>query len=105
MAGGISDREKDRLVLLAGFGERFVSIVLPSLRQSLIAGLVLVATRVIGEFQLANLIAGFLWRPYPVVLLQAFYGATGFACAGTVVLLMLAMLGGFGSAAAGRVTA
>jgi putative spermidine/putrescine transport system permease protein len=89
----------------AGFGERFVSIVLPSLRQSLIAGLVLVATRVIGEFQFANLVAGFLWRPYPVVLLQAFYGATGFACAGTVVLLLLAMLGGFGSALAGRVTA
>ncbi len=40
-----------------------------------------------------------------MVLLQAFYGATGFACAGTVVLLMLAMLGGFGSALAGRVTA
>ena len=89
----------------AGFGERFVFIVLPSLRQSLIAGLVLVATRVIGEFQFANLVAGFLWRPYPVVLLQAFYGATGFACAGTVVLLLLAMLGGFGSALAGRVTA
>ena len=89
----------------AGFGERFISIVLPSLRQSLTAGLVLVATRVIGEFQLANLVAGFLSRPFPVVLLQAFYGSTGFACAGTVVLLMLAMLGSFGSALAGRVTA
>ena len=41
----------------------------------------------IGEFQLSNLVAGFLTRPYPVVLLQAFYGATGFACAATVVLL------------------
>ena len=39
----------------AGFGERFFFIVLPSLRHSLIAGLVLVATRVIGEFQFANL--------------------------------------------------
>ena len=27
---------------------------------------------------------------YPVVLLQAFYGATGFACAATVILLVLA---------------
>ena len=29
-------------------------------------------------------------RTYPVVLLQAFYGATGFACAATVILLLLA---------------
>ncbi|MGH6904417.1 MAG: ABC transporter permease, partial [Geminicoccaceae bacterium] len=36
--------------------------------------------------------AGFLTRPYPVVLLQAFYGATGFACAATVLLLMLALV-------------
>jgi putative spermidine/putrescine transport system permease protein len=27
-----------------------------------------------------------------VVLLQAFYGATGFACAATVILLMLALV-------------
>ena len=27
---------------------------------------------------------------YPVVLLQAFYGATGLACAATVILLVLA---------------
>jgi len=37
------------------------------------------------------LIAGFLNRTFPVVLLQAFYGATGFACAATVVLLLLAL--------------
>jgi putative spermidine/putrescine transport system permease protein len=36
-------------------------------------------------------VAGFLSRTYPVVLLQAFYGATGFACAATVVLLVLAL--------------
>jgi putative spermidine/putrescine transport system permease protein len=28
-----------------------------------------------------------------VVLLQAFYGATGFACAATTILLSLALLG------------
>jgi putative spermidine/putrescine transport system permease protein len=102
---GIDQLESAAESLGAGFRERFVSIVLPSLRQSLVAGLVLVATRVIGEFQFANLVAGFLHRPYPVVLLQAFYGATGFACAGTVVLLALAMLGGFGSTLAGRAAA
>ena len=45
----------------------------------------------IGEFQFSNLVAGFLNRTYPVVLLQAFYGATGFACAATVILLALAL--------------
>ncbi len=86
----------------AGFVARFFHIVLPSLRHSLVAGTILVATRSIGEFQLTNLISGFLTRTYPVVLLQAFYGATGFACAGTVVLLALAVLGATGSAIAGR---
>ncbi|MGO6748193.1 ABC transporter permease [Rhizobium ruizarguesonis] len=86
----------------AGFVSRFFHIVLPSLRHSLVAGIILVATLSIGEFQLTNLIAGFLTRTYPVVLLQAFYGATGFACAATVVLLLLALLGAAGSAVAGR---
>ncbi len=86
----------------AGFIARFFQIILPSLLHSLVAGTILVATLSIGEFQLTNIIAGFLTRTYPVVLLQAFYGATGFACAGTVVLLVLAVLGATGSAIAGR---
>ncbi len=86
----------------AGFAARFFDIVVPSLRHSLASGLIMVAALSIGEFQLSNLVAGFLSRPYPVVLLQAFYGATGFACAATVVLLALALLAAFASAAAGR---
>ncbi|WP_341898037.1 ABC transporter permease subunit [Ferrovibrio terrae] len=76
----------------AGFAARFFDIVLPSLRHSLLSGLIMVAALSLGEFQLSNLVAGFLTRPYPVVLLQAFYGATGFACAATVVLLGLALI-------------
>lgn len=86
----------------AGFFARLFDIVLPSLRHSLASGLIMVAALSIGEFQLSNLIAGFLSRPYPVVLLQAFYGATGFACAGTMVLLLLAFAAALGSAVAGR---
>ena len=71
---------------------QFFTIVLPSLRQSLFSGLVMVAALSIGEFQVSNLIAGFRYRNYPVVLLQAFYGATGMACAATVVLLCLAVI-------------
>ncbi len=76
----------------ASFGRRFLDIVLPSLRHSILSGLVVVSAISIGEFQVTNLIAGFLNRTYPVVLLQAFYGATGFACASTVLLLLLAGL-------------
>lgn len=71
--------------------QRFLHIVLPALRHSVLAGLIIVAALSIGEFQFSNLVAGFLNRTYPVVLLQAFYGATGFACAATVILLTLAL--------------
>lgn len=71
---------------------QFFTIVLPNLRQSLFSGLVMVAALSIGEFQVSNLITGFRYRNYPVVLLQAFYGATGMACAATVVLLCLAVI-------------
>jgi putative spermidine/putrescine transport system permease protein len=71
---------------------QFLTVVLPNLRQSLFSGLVMVAALSIGEFQVSNLIAGFRYRNYPVVLLQAFYGATGMACAATVVLLCLAVI-------------
>lgn len=52
----------------------------------------MVAALSIGEFQVSNLIAGFRYRNFPVVLLQAFYGAPGIACAASVVLLLLAVL-------------
>lgn len=97
----------DRLELAAeslgaSFGQTFFHIVLPSLRHSVLAGLVVVSAISIGEFQVTNLIAGFLNRTYPVVLLQAFYGATGFACATTVILLLLACAGAAGSALTAR---
>ena len=66
-------------------------VVLPALRHAVFAGLIVVAALSIGEFQFSNLVAGFMNRTYPVVLLQAFYGATGFACAATVILLALAL--------------
>ncbi len=78
--------------------QRFVHIVLPSLRHSILSGLIVVAALSIGEFQFSNLVAGFLNRTYPVVLLQAIYGATGFACAATVILLVLALAASVGGA-------
>lgn len=70
--------------------QSFFGVVVPNLRQSLISGLVMVAAISVGEFGLSNLLTSFQSRTYPVVLLQAFYGATGFACAATVILLVLA---------------
>jgi putative spermidine/putrescine transport system permease protein len=85
--------------------QRFFHIVLPSLRHSILAGFIIVAALSIGEFQFSNLIAGFLNRTYPIVLLQAFYGATGFACAATVVLLSIALVAAVaGAIAAGGAT-
>ena len=65
---------------------------MPALRHSILAGLIVVAALSLGEFQFSNLVAGFLNRTYRAMLLQAFYGATGFACAATVVLLKVAEL-------------
>lgn len=86
----------------AGPLRTLVEIVLPGVRHSLGTGLIMVAALSIGEFQLANLVAGFLTRPYPVVLLQAFYGATGFACAATVILLALALIASTGGSLSAR---
>lgn len=89
--------------------QRFFHIVLPALRHSILSGLIVVTALSIGEFQFSNLISGFLNRTYPVVLLQAFYGATGFACAATVMLLTLALtasvLGAYSARGAARFSA
>jgi len=82
--------------------QQFVGIVLPNLRHSLLSGLVMVAAISVGEFNLSNLMTSFQNRTYPVVLLQAFYGATGFACAATLILLLLAATSAFLSSTALR---
>ncbi|WP_332117007.1 ABC transporter permease [Azorhizobium caulinodans] len=97
----LGDLERVADTLGAPFTSRFFDIVLPLVRHSLFAGLITVSAISIGEFQISNLIAGFLTRTYPITLLQAFYGATGFACAATVVLLVLAVT----ASAAGALTA
>jgi putative spermidine/putrescine transport system permease protein len=84
--------ERAAVTLGAGTLARFRDLTLPLMAASLTSSLLMVATLSLGEFQLSNLIAGFLSRTYPVVLLQAFYGATGFACAATIMLLVLALL-------------
>lgn len=102
----VADMQRLNLVVLEEAAEslgssglqRFFHVVLPALRHSIASGLIVVVALSIGEFQFSNLVAGFLHRTYPVVLLQAFYGATGFACAATVILLLLALAASTGGA-------
>lgn len=99
---GLARLEMAARSLGAGFLRTAIRVVLPTLRHSLAAGLVMVAAISIGEFQLSNLVAGVLTRTYPVLLLQAFYNATGFACAATVLLLALAVLAAIAGALTGK---
>ena len=92
---GLDKLELAATTLGASPWERFRGIAMPNLRHSLVSGLVMVAALSVGEFNLSNLLTSFQNRTYPVVLLQAFYGATGFACAATLVLLLLASLSAF----------
>lgn len=101
----LAEYESVAASLGAGFLQRIRDIIMPLLGTSLMSSLLIVAALSIGEFQISNLISGFLSRPYPVVLLQAFYGATGFACAATVVLLVLAALSSIASSITARATA
>jgi len=86
---GLVQLEQAADSLGASFRQRFLHVVVPTLRHSILSGLFTVGALSIGEFQLSNLIAGFLNRTYPIVLLQSFYNASGFACSATVVLLLL----------------
>jgi len=88
----------------AAFFRRLWDVTVPLLAPSLMATSLTVAALSIGEFQLSNLIAGFLSRTYPVILLQAFYGATGFACAATIILLILATIASVASSLAARLS-
>lgn len=101
----LADYEKVAASLGAGFVARVRDIIVPLLGTSLMSSLLIVAALSIGEFQISNLVSGFLSRTYPVTLLQAFYGATGFACAATVVLLVLAALASVASSLTARATA
>ena len=56
---GLDRLEQAAATLGATEYQRFTGIVLPSLRQSLLSGLVMVAALSIGEFNLSNLLAGF----------------------------------------------
>jgi len=83
----------------------FVSIILPSASGGLFAGAAAVAAVSLGEFQLTNLVAGFMTRTYPLIVADAFQRATGFACAATMPLVLLALANAILSRAMRRINA
>jgi putative spermidine/putrescine transport system permease protein len=98
-------RERDATGLLrmatslgAGPVRAVMTVVLPGARRGLIVGMAAVVAVSLGEFQLTNLTAGFLNRTYPLLVADGFQRATGYACAASLPLVLLA----FGNALAGR---
>lgn len=90
-AQDVASLERASASLGAGPLQRMGLVVLPLLSRGLVAGAVAAGSISIGEFQLSNLLAAFADRTYPVLLYQAFQAATGFACAATLLLVLLAL--------------
>jgi putative spermidine/putrescine transport system permease protein len=82
----------------------FVGIVLPAARGGLVAGTAAVVAISLGEFQLTNVVAGFLNRTYPLVVADGFQRATGYACAATLPLVFLAFVNALIGRSIGRRT-
>lgn len=66
-------------------------VLVPNLQPGILAGAVMTLAMSLGEFQLAVLLSGSMTQTYPVTLYQAFYVGTGFACAATMLLVIMAV--------------
>lgn len=67
-------------------------VLVPNLLPGLLAGGIMTFAMSLGEFQLAVMVTGSASQTYPVVLYQAFYVSTGFACAATTLLVLFSIL-------------
>lgn len=65
-------------------------VLLPNLKMGILAGAIMTFAFSFGEFQLALILTSSESQTYPVVLYQAFYVSTGFACAAVMMLVLLA---------------
>jgi putative spermidine/putrescine transport system permease protein len=71
-------------------------VLVPNLLPGLVSGALMTFAMSLGEFQLSVMLTGSQSQTYPVVLYQAFYVSTGFACAATTVLAGLSLFSLFG---------
>ena len=67
-------------------------VLVPNLLPGLFSGAIMTFAMSLGEFQLAVMVTGSTSQTYPVVLYQAFYVSTGFACAATTLLILFGIL-------------
>jgi putative spermidine/putrescine transport system permease protein len=65
-------------------------VLLPNLKLGILSGAIMTFAFSFGEFQLALILTSSASQTYPVVLYQAFYVSTGFACAAVTILVLLA---------------
>ncbi|MCF7935458.1 MAG: ABC transporter permease subunit [Synergistales bacterium] len=79
--------------LSLGAGPLFMArkVLLPNLLPGLTSGALMTFAMSLGEFQLAVMVTSSASQTYPVVLYQAFYVGTGFACAATMVLVTMSL--------------
>ncbi|MFP4483040.1 MAG: ABC transporter permease [Thermovirgaceae bacterium] len=66
-------------------------VLVPNLLPGLVSGSIMTFAMSLGEFQLAVMVTGSASQTYPVVLYQAFYVSTGFACAATTPLITMTL--------------
>jgi putative spermidine/putrescine transport system permease protein len=66
-------------------------VLVPNLLPGLVSGSIMTFAMSLGEFQLAVMVTGSASQTYPVVLYQAFYVSTGFACAAATLLITMSL--------------
>jgi len=66
-------------------------LLIPNLTPGVVAGSIMTFAMSVGEFQLAVILTSSKSQTYPVVLYQAFYVNTGFACAATSLLVWMSI--------------
>ncbi len=76
----------------SSFFYKIRKVLIPNILPGVISGSIMVFAMSLGEFQLALLLTGFKNQTYPIMLREAFYMSTGFACAATSVIIFIAFL-------------
>ena len=69
----------------------FRRVLVPNLLPGILSGALMTFAMSLGEFQLAVMLTSSNSQTYPVVLYQAFYVSTGFACSATMVLIVTSL--------------
>jgi putative spermidine/putrescine transport system permease protein len=86
----------------ASLGTTVRRVLLPNLLPGMISGALMTFAMSLGEFQLAVMVSGSSTQTFPVVLYQAFYVSTGFACAATTLLVLTSLMALVGLVLLGR---